>query len=182
MSFLTWPSRFQSTLPRGSDYSDIQHISLDNHFNPRSLAGATSLLSKVLQVQALFQSTLPRGSDRRRHRRRPTGAISIHAPSRERPPALSIVAMALPFQSTLPRGSDCVGHIDKHHCRNFNPRSLAGATLRLASLGAIFADFNPRSLAGATAKKNAILFRKLISIHAPSRERRLFVLAFLYIS
>ena len=75
---------FQSTLPRGSDRADLTYqqglnhfnprslagatiicfniiISLSN-FNPRSLAGATVICSYFLSV-CVFQSTLPRGSD-----------------------------------------------------------------------------------------------------------------------
>ena len=54
------------------------------YFNPRSLAGATLMLAVVLVILK-FQSTLPYGSDPA-----PTplsdvdGAISIHAPLRER--------------------------------------------------------------------------------------------------
>ena len=55
-----------------------------SYFNPRSLAGATlnCLLDKV---SMLFQSTLPRGSDFVVCMRLSCIAISIHAPSRERP-------------------------------------------------------------------------------------------------
>ena len=35
--------KFQSTLPRGSDFIDMFRTGKYNHFNPRSLAGATSL-------------------------------------------------------------------------------------------------------------------------------------------
>ena len=53
------------------------------------------------------------------------------------------------FQSTLPRGSDDKEKDEYHHPKNFNPRSLAGATAALA------APNKPRT----------------ISIHAPSWER-----------
>ena len=57
-----------------------------------------------------------------------TKSISIHAPSRERP--------------------------------------------RGGIIPIFYADFNPRSLAGATVKVTGLLFYISISIHAPSRERR----------
>ena len=76
----------------------------------------------------IFQSTLPRGSDRL---------------------SMRILYCASTFQSTLPRGSDVHICRCRPNRRNFNPRSLAGATLR-----------NDVSNAA-----NAI------SIHAPSRER-----------
>ena len=54
---------------------------------------------------------------------------------------------------------------------NFNPRSLAGATYRkIIDLGSD-EDFNPRSLAGATFANLSFLFKTIISIHAPLRER-----------
>ena len=79
-------SRFQSTLPYGSDSSRKYTCSVVNchfnprsltgatqcaqasavfrrHFNPRSLTGATKILAMLLVCQ-LFQSTLPYGSDR----------------------------------------------------------------------------------------------------------------------
>ena len=54
------------------------------------------------------------------------------------------------FQSTLPHGSDDVGIVLVHSV----------------------ADFNPRSLTGATDSDYAALVASIISIHAPSRERR----------
>ena len=53
------------------------------------------------------------------------------------------------FQSTLPRGSDYE------------------QTSQLADQQ----DFNPRSLAGATVAFVTVIYDLLISIHAPSRER-----------
>ena len=55
--------------------------------------------------------------------------------------------------------------------QDFNPRSLAGATAcdRIGVL--LNRNFNPRSLAGATACDTDVLAWKSISIHAPSRER-----------
>ena len=80
----TFASIFQSTLPRGSDNTARKRPCCNSHFNPRSLAGATSSSS----VQTRMSS------------------ISIHAPSRERPSISSRHANILSFQSTLPRGSD----------------------------------------------------------------------------
>ena len=54
--------QFQSTLPYGSDYNSFQCLPAANHFNPRSLTGAT-----------LFYCELS-----------PRVWISIHAPLRER--------------------------------------------------------------------------------------------------
>ena len=98
---------------------------------------------------SLFQSTLPHGSDSdflyaflRIIR------ISIHAPSRERQRRLS---------RRFPR-------------TNFNPRSLTGAT-QYRIIKADHDNFNPRSLTGATYLRYDKDTDRLISIHAPSRER-----------
>ena len=75
------------------------------------------------------------------------------------------------FQSTLPRGSDCnftqegvfVHEISIH--APSRERLLAGCLLKR------WKDFNPRSLAGATASIDSSRCISDISIHAPSRER-----------
>ena len=77
--------------------------------------------------------------------------ISIHAPSRERRFA----------------GKQFNVHAD------FNPRSLAGATIEVVLSLRCTDDFNPRSLAGATRIQLRPSVCKSISIHAPSRERPL---------
>ena len=101
--------RFQSTLPRGSDHRECCALHLSRYFNPRSLAGATALLFSPIKCRKRFQSTLPRGSDYfPTPIKASSAAISIHAPSRERPSPLTT---------------------QRHHFQNFNPRSLAGATL-----------------------------------------------------
>ena len=143
------------------------------YFNPRSLAGAT-LIGATSRIKRPFQSTLPRGSDRSCEKssmaslldfnpRSLAGAtnavdsrfvypiISIHAPSRERRCHVGPRKMQYQFQSTLPRGSDLQTLISISDIKNFNPRSLAGATALIITL---------RQGDG-------------ISIHAPSRERRL---------
>ena len=76
----------------------------------------------------IFQSTLPRGSDNNRPETEAVKAISIHAPSRERP----MSAISMPVYS------------------DFNPRSLAGATRCQRLHNSKRENFNPRSLAGAT--------------------------------
>ena len=102
-------------------------------------------------VACIFQSTLPRGSDLK-------------------PDVADCVTNI--FQSTLPRGSDIIFISITSGIGNFNPRSLAGATLMChkatewneqfqstlprgsdsESQKAIsrVKNFNPRSLAGAT--------------------------------
>ena len=80
---------------------------------------------------------------------RHTPHISIHAPSRERR----------------------VGHIDKHHCRNFNPRSLAGAT-QISERYTSSHQFQSTLPRGSDWKCSIKIIGITISIHAPSRERR----------
>ena len=140
------------------------------HFNPRSLAGATS--RKAVELTGLeFQSTLPRGSDL------PTGIkaymqddISIHAPSRERR------LLQLHFS----------------HSHYFNPRSLAGATVILTIYFILLSisihapsrerrtcylddfyncRFQSTLPRGSDQMQNLKLLAAHISIHAPSRER-----------
>ena len=103
-----------------------------------------------------------------------------------------VMVLVIIFQSTLPRGSDNTDDDKVFGYQDFNPRSLAGATLEKdlrtkdlefqstlprgsdkALFGAWnhFADFNPRSLAGATLNKEIYAQGNEISIHAPSRER-----------
>ena len=76
------------------------------------------------------------------------------------------------FQSTLPRGSDTARNILKIILNDFNPRSLAGATLAEYAPGrirviSIHAPSRERPLSDYD-----IFSTPLISIHAPSRERR----------
>ena len=102
-------------------------------------------------MHATFQSTLPRGSDLILFEIHLNDSISIHAPSRERRCTALCSDQANLFQSTLPRGSDTLPRLLSWHWNNFNPRSLAGATV----------------------KSCLIYVTSVISIHAPSRERRL---------
>ena len=77
-------SRFQSTLPRGSDLMHLRLNLTSSNFNPRSLAGATVCRSALIGLFGTFQSTLPRGSDYVAVFYTASAVISIHAPSRER--------------------------------------------------------------------------------------------------
>ena len=120
---------FQSTLPRGSDYSCVCNCVVRIYFNPRSLAGATSL------KQLSHRCT----------------AISIHAPSRERPLLASPYALPNEFQSTLPRGSDSL-------------RSVFSLSFGIS----IHAPSRERP-----KRTNQDILESKISIHAPSRERPL---------
>ena len=164
------------------------------HFNPRSLAGATTItVGKVftalisihapsrerrvrvngLCVVCIFQSTLPRGSDDKIVLFSLTLKISIHAPSRERPSHNITNFLLHAFQSTLPRGSDKSGILPTYTTIQFQstlPRGSDRMGLRPAFLRSYF---NPRSLAGATLRSRRLIYHDLISIHAPSRERQI---------
>ena len=76
-----------------------------------------------------FQSTLPYGSDDEMEIIKEKRVISIHAPLRER------------------RLKSGAGGISK---KDFNPRSLTGATSFMHATDSPLTDFNPRSLTGAT--------------------------------
>ena len=78
-------------------------------------------------------------------------SISIHAPLRERLFQITNRLHILLFQSTLPCGSD----------------------VRLRQIPSGLLDFNPRSLAGATVWQFRAACSVHISIHAPLRERRI---------
>ena len=188
---------FQSTLPRGSDILQSWLGFPHKDFNPRSLAGATLTQAAMNGLVEAFQSTLPRGSDKH---------------------SLCIVRTAVQFQSTLPRGSDFdrIGLTKSRYY--FNPRSLAGATKatniilalqlfqstlprgsdskgrkvckacvvfqstlpRGSDCGSVFlADkhnkFQSTLPRGSDARTMMTSRHRLISIHAPSRERLLAV-------
>ena len=97
---------FQSTLPHGSDFGSCPSKFSQCYFNPRSLTGATPMLTYI-GYKLRFQSTLPHGSDYwftcwscyqyHFNPRSLTGATLV------KPPRL---LEAVAFQSTLPHGSD----------------------------------------------------------------------------
>ena len=147
---------FQSTLPRGSDLAYSFFAFNLRSFQSTLPRGSDFLSLFDLIIAHLFQSTLPRGSDQAAAAVVLLHGISIHAPSRERHVLFSIRRLLL----------------------HFNPRSLAGATVRqvfdrmLACRISIHAPsrerrhiqlypwtcrhFNPRSLAGATCRFHVI--------------------------
>ena len=135
---------FQSTLPHGSDWFRRPLRWSDRHFNPRSLTGATKfdahqpatvvfsihapsrerLCPKIKETPPLcFQSTLPHGSDI------PPATAPAADPIFN--PRIEEELRFRRFQSTLPRGSDLHTCLPFYWLRNFNPRSLAGATKNL---------------------------------------------------
>ena len=174
-------TRFQSTLPCGSDTGQVAYAAAVVIFQSTLPCGSDILAPCAPDTLLGFQSTLPCGSDARdRISAAIVALISIHAPLRERhgvPVSAAVLIVyfnprslagatrftaspcnILLFQSTLPCGSDKV-------CLNF-------------SVAIIY--FNPRSLAGATCKLNHALVTNLISIHAPLRERLYLLSVYLY--
>ena len=125
-------------------------VYIHHNFNPRSLAGATSMRLYKKHVRAISIHAPSRERLLVSKHTNEVLKISIHAPSRERRKLYMLTNMSRVFQSTLPRGSDksCI------------------------SSSSVFCNFNPRSLAGATVGDLVIVYKQKISIHAPSRERR----------
>ena len=100
------PTKFQSTLPRGSDLLVLIIILKGMDFNPRSLAGATA---KNQDSEHKWSDFNPRSLAGATASAVPTPVhviISIHAPSRERLLCFGWFPNDVRFQSTLPRGSD----------------------------------------------------------------------------
>ena len=119
-----------------------------HNFNPRSLAGATFLVSTVIPF---IQISIHAPSRERREvitNHRMSIEISIHAPSRERPELLALANIG-PY---------------------FNPRSLAGATSSPSAGTAMF-SFQSTLPRGSDRKAAYPSADAGISIHAPSRER-----------
>ena len=76
------------------------------HFNPRSLAGATHLAAFLLPDHHHFNPRSLAGATRGYNSNVTLAAISIHAPLRERPTQKKQKLLVNSFQSTLPCGSD----------------------------------------------------------------------------
>ena len=76
------------------------------------------------------------------------------------------------FQSTLPRGSDAEAATAITQAQDFNPRSLAGATVDKLSKQSQKIEFQSTLPRGSDEIEGQVRQRIVISIHAPSRERR----------
>ena len=75
------------------------------------------------------------------------------------------------FQSSLPRGSDASSSIAFSASSLFQSSLPRGSYYTPARPAQRLPDFNPRSLAGATILRHVQLNACRISIHAPLRER-----------
>ena len=119
------------------------------YFNPRTLTGATRRFSfsailiiisihaplrvrrkklRIFAVTLQFQSTHPHGCDRKEDRPKWLLVISIHAPLRVRRGGGAKTGLYAVFQSTHPYGCDFCQRFIFSSARNFNPRTLTGAT------------------------------------------------------
>ena len=76
------------------------------------------------------------------------------------------------FQSTLPHGSDDNSNNMNIHINNFNPRSLTGATRWYSILNIGYLLFQSTLPHGSDRELILSISEAVISIHAPSRERR----------
>ena len=118
---------FQSTLPRGERPDCCRDTDIDiQNFNPRSHEGSDAGCHCIIGPQSRFQSTLPRGE-----RRIYEAELTIR----------------WTFQSTLPRG-------ERHLFDQVAVRC---------------SDFNPRSHEGSDRHRGAASQKSHISIHAPTR-------------
>ena len=162
---------FQSTLPCGSDPPQGNTLIVDHNFNPRSLAGATTYAVHTEPSAAGFQSTLPCGSDCARLNGPFLILISIHAPLRERLSTINSGLSVGKISIHAPLRERPTTPAPSNDAINFNPRSLAGATMIMELIldnvefqstlphgsdpppkatNSHKNHFNPRSLTGAT--------------------------------
>ena len=164
------------------------------NFNPRSLAGATVLCPRAAIAWADFNPRSLTGATGRGNGFSKSFTISIHAPSRERHFVLMylgefdefqstlphgsdailllISSLLLIFQSTLPHGSDTCANSSAGRGHKFQSTLPHGSDFLLWRAIGRPSNFNPRSLTGATVSITDTEVKTVISIHAPSRERR----------
>ena len=140
---------FQSTLPRGSDFQFFCTNSQEFYFNPRSLAGATARSCERADVSI----------------------ISIHAPLRERQLQDAMERARAVFQSTLPCGSDGFLSSSPNCLNDFNPRSLAGATVSLSLIASTWLFQSTLPCGSDVTSHTRFASIAPISIHALLRER-----------
>ena len=130
MSIVYFPTanHFNPRSLAGATYTPAHPAQHLPDFNPRSLAGATARIKAMLPI-TLFQSTLPRGSDGAGNNIVDTYArLQSTLPRGSDMSVLPGLSIQARFQSTLPRGSDQGAHGAGIYPGHFNPRSLAGAT------------------------------------------------------
>ena len=143
------------------------------NFNPRSLAGATLVIIFSVLRRWNFNPRSLAGATVWYSIYKQNKVISIHAPSRERLLICFVPVSIIVFQSTLPRGSDIIRISSQLIGKNFNPRSLAGATYYF-SYRRNFGEISIHAPSRERLKPYGHSFSIVgISIHAPSRERQI---------
>ena len=140
------------------------------HFNPRSLTGAT-MLSRHTMLTLRFQSTLPYGSDFCSWQTFISSKISIHAPLRERllfhypEDFVLVISIHAPLRERRAVGT-C-----ENKCCTISIHAPLRERLVAMKRSICWKNFNPRSLTGATYQDGSQGIDHKISIHAPLRER-----------
>ena len=88
------------------------------------------MVEQIIKINIEFQSTLPRGSDRLSPAKdRLCEGFQSTLPRGSDAALTRQANVEIEFQSTLPRGSDIIHFYRGGQDADFNPRSLAGATL-----------------------------------------------------
>ena len=108
------------------------------------------IVEDVKFVEIAFQSTLPHGSDSGIPHLIHSGRISIHAPSRERLLCFGWFPSDVRFQSTLPHGSDGTIRQSSTNKARFQSTLPHGSDRNIFVTVTYNRNFNPRSLTGAT--------------------------------
>ena len=119
---------FQSTLPCGSDTGLYGTSGFVMNFNPRSLAGATASCQRRDFADINFNPRSLAGATCSSSSWMQALIISIHAPLRERHGFRHAVAAQAEISIHAPLRERPAPAQHRRPCRNFNPRSLAGAT------------------------------------------------------
>ena len=105
---------------------EFDDISIHAPLRERRCTGGTRVMGEHISIHAPSRERPLQASIRTNYTK-----ISIHAPSRERLYCIYDRKGELIFQSTLPRGSDRMLRDLRFLRRDFNPRSLAGATAKI---------------------------------------------------
>ncbi len=169
---VAFPTKFQSTRPRGARPSRSHPPNTDRQFQSTRPRGARRRDAESIRPMFEFQSTRPRGA-------RPFVSVvyawfmdvSIHAPAR----GATVLAqggdvLTVKFQSTRPRGARHVHKQAAPALLQFQSTRPRGAR-RPGSPGWCSSKprFNPRAREGRDRCKPATVYDYLVSIHAPAR-------------
>ena len=145
--------QFQSTPPCGGDsIPDILHA-FSGNFNPRPLAGATNPHDmQVPFIQDFNPRPLAGATATRMICRFRSFRISIHAPLRGRLASMRYRVGVYVFQSTPPCGGDLDTGYTSRFFWEFQSTPPCGGDTRFPAQLVTVTHFNPRPLAGATLR------------------------------